>query len=113
MLWLSSFGERYVDEAAGRPGGPPRPPAEQRASVIAQIPDTTERMPETISFDPATRGLSSLPATPRHSRPPMTDAMQPTAPVVAWRLFRVHANGGAHVGGVGADGGRRWDLNWD
>jgi hypothetical protein len=52
VLWLHTYGERYVDPAAGRPQGPPRLPKEHRPSVVVRIPDTEAAMPTAISYDP-------------------------------------------------------------
>jgi hypothetical protein len=58
VIWLHTFGERFVDPAAGRPAGlprlarsPPRIPAE------GAIPDDPEHMPDMISYDEANRRL--------------------------------------------------------
>jgi hypothetical protein len=58
VIWLHSFGERFVDPAAGRPAGPPRlPQGGPRIPAEGAIPSDPERMPDTISYDAATRRL--------------------------------------------------------
>jgi len=54
VLWLHTFGERFVDAEDGRPGGPPRMAEDQRPKVPADgaIPFAPDGMPETISYDP-------------------------------------------------------------
>jgi hypothetical protein len=58
VVWLHTFGERFADAAAGRPAGPPRlaqsPP---RIPAGGAIPSDPEHMPDTISYDPASRRL--------------------------------------------------------
>ena len=53
VIWLHTFGERFVDEAADRPAGPPRAGAERRPRVVATIPDTEADMPGAIGYDVA------------------------------------------------------------
>ena len=57
VVWLHTFGARFVDSAAGRPHGPPRIVPPQRPRVVDTIPDTEAGMPETIDFDPSTNSL--------------------------------------------------------
>lgn len=59
VVWLHTFGERFVDAAQGRPAGPPRLPAGERPGVPegGAIPSTAEGMPETIAYDAAARRL--------------------------------------------------------
>jgi len=58
VIWLHTFGERFVDAAAGRPAGPPRlaqsPP---RIPAAGEIPSRPEHMPDTISYDATNRYL--------------------------------------------------------
>jgi hypothetical protein len=49
VLWLHTYGERYIDSAAGRPEGPPRLPEESRPLPTVEIPDTQAGMPVAIS----------------------------------------------------------------
>ena len=58
VLWLDSFGERFVNAAQGRPPGAPRLPQGERLLVTATIPDTAAGLPETIDYDAVTRTLS-------------------------------------------------------
>ncbi|WP_055482553.1 type ISP restriction/modification enzyme [Sphaerimonospora mesophila] len=58
VLWLHTYGERFADPAKGRPTGPPRPAADQRAKVHVAIPGTVEEMPDDISYDAATATLN-------------------------------------------------------
>lgn len=57
VLWLHTRGERYVNETAGRPAGPPRLPSEERPKVLVAIPDTEDGMPEGLVYDEPTRAL--------------------------------------------------------
>src|SRR5439155_1320414 len=58
VIWLHTFGERFADPAAGRPAAPPRlaqsPP---RIPAAGAIPDDPNHMPDTISYDAASRRL--------------------------------------------------------
>lgn len=59
VVWLHTFGERFADPARGRPAGAPRLPESQRPHIPegGAIPSDAEAMPETISYDAATRRL--------------------------------------------------------
>ncbi|MFD8531541.1 type ISP restriction/modification enzyme [Streptosporangium canum] len=57
VLWLHTYGERFTDATDGRPPGPPKPPAAQRAKARVVIPDTADDMPDDISYDPDTATL--------------------------------------------------------
>ncbi len=58
VIWLHTFGDRFIDPAAGRPAGPPRlGPGGPRIPAEGQIPSDPEHMPDTISYDPANRRL--------------------------------------------------------
>lgn len=59
LIWLQAFGEREIDPAAGRPRGAPRLPAGEGPRIDADgaIPSAGEKMPDTISYDPAQREL--------------------------------------------------------
>jgi hypothetical protein len=59
IIWLHTYGERFVDPAHGRPAQPPRMPAGQApvipaAGAISQDPDA---FPDTIEYDAAQRRL--------------------------------------------------------
>lgn len=56
VVWLHTFGERFVDSGAGRPAGPPRPPSERAPRVPREgrIPEDAD----TIDFDAANGRLS-------------------------------------------------------
>ncbi len=58
VIWLHTFGERYVDAAAGRPKGAPRL-VQDAPSIPASgaIPSDPDRFPDTISHDAATQRL--------------------------------------------------------
>ena len=57
ILWLHTYGERCADPAQGRNRGTPKLPPERRPKVVVTIPDTAENMPDSISYDEATRTL--------------------------------------------------------
>lgn len=59
VLWLQTFGERFVDPAHGRPAQPPRlPPGEApRIPADGALPRDPAAMPDTIDYDAATRRL--------------------------------------------------------
>ena len=59
VIWLHTYGERFVDPAAGRPKGPPRLPKETAPSIPAKgaIPGAPEPLPDTMDYDPAARRL--------------------------------------------------------
>jgi len=59
VIWLHTYGERFVDAAAGRPKGPPRLPKETAPFIPAAgaIPGAPEPLPDTMDYDPATRRL--------------------------------------------------------
>lgn len=54
VIWLQTYGERYVCSAAGRPQGPPR---ELRPDVLVPIPGAPDHMPECITYDRDTSTL--------------------------------------------------------
>jgi len=58
VLWLHTFGDRFIDAADGRPAGPPRLSPPRRPAVTQAIPDTEAAMPETIAYNPASALLS-------------------------------------------------------
>ena len=60
IVWLHSYGERFVDASAGRPLGAPRvvganAPVFPRAGAI---PSSADAMPDTMTYDAATKKLS-------------------------------------------------------
>ena len=59
VIWLHTFGERFVSPADGRPKGAPRLPAGERPNVPANgaIPSAEDAMPDAISYDAAARRL--------------------------------------------------------
>jgi len=57
VLWLHTYGERYIDQAADRPQAPPRLRDDHRPKVVATIPDIESDMPEDISYDSWTSTL--------------------------------------------------------
>jgi hypothetical protein len=54
IIWLHTFGERFVDEAAGRPSGPPR---ECRASYRRPVPSGEGDLPDSYRYDDTTETL--------------------------------------------------------
>jgi hypothetical protein len=59
VIWLHTFGERYVDAEAARPRRSPRLPAARAPRIPADgaIPSSPEEMPDTLDYDPAQRRL--------------------------------------------------------
>jgi hypothetical protein len=58
VIWLHTFGERFVDAAAGRPASPPRlAQGGPRIPAEGAIPLDPGHMPDTISYDAANRRL--------------------------------------------------------
>lgn len=53
VLWLHTYGERFVDDASGRGSGSPRMTSD-RPTVRMSIPDTEEGMPEQITYSSQT-----------------------------------------------------------
>jgi len=53
VIWLHSFGERFVDPKADRPAGPPRLPKNRAPKIpkAGKIPDDPESMPDEIGYD--------------------------------------------------------------
>jgi Type ISP C-terminal specificity domain len=53
VIWLHTFGERYVDAKADRPAGPPRLPKERapRIPKDGAIPDDGDSMPDEMGYD--------------------------------------------------------------
>lgn len=59
VIWLHSYGERFVDAAGGRPKGPPR--LQTGAPSIpadGAIPGAPEPLPDAMDYDPAKRRLT-------------------------------------------------------
>lgn len=58
VLWLHTYGERYVDEASGRPHACPTMPEGRQPIYEHQIPASDFRMPDKIEYDPSTETLT-------------------------------------------------------
>ena len=57
ILWLHTYGERFIDTSAGRPKGAPKLPPTERPRCVQEIPDTAEGMPENLGYDESTNSL--------------------------------------------------------
>lgn len=59
IVWLHTFGERFVDAAQQRPAGPPRLPDERRPRLPAAgaIPMSPDAMPDALTYDPVLKRL--------------------------------------------------------
>jgi hypothetical protein len=59
VIWLHSFGERFADESADRPPGPPRLPRERAPRIPRDgaIPDDADSMADETEYDEARRRL--------------------------------------------------------
>ena len=51
VLWLHTYGERYVDPAAGRPHETPAQSANERPITMVAIPSSEEQMPSRVKYD--------------------------------------------------------------
>jgi hypothetical protein len=53
VIWLHTFGERYVDRKASRPNGPPRVSHGHAPKIpkAGRIPDDPASMPDEIGYD--------------------------------------------------------------
>jgi hypothetical protein len=60
VIWLHTYGERFVAAPAGRPKGPPRLSKESAPFIPAAgaIPGAPEPLPDTMDYDPAMRRLT-------------------------------------------------------
>ncbi|RJF65056.1 type ISP restriction/modification enzyme [Rhodopseudomonas palustris] len=59
VIWLHCYGERFADPAAGRPKQAPRLPKASAPRIPAEgaVPSAPEPLPDSISYDPATKRL--------------------------------------------------------
>ena len=59
VIWLHCYGERFADDKAGRPKGPPRLPKASAPFIPAKgaIPGAPEPLPDAMDYDPGTRRL--------------------------------------------------------
>ncbi len=59
VIWLHCFGERFTDESAGRPMGPPRLPSADSPLIPKDgaIPTDSTRMPDSLDYDAGKRRL--------------------------------------------------------
>jgi hypothetical protein len=59
VIWLHTFGERFADQKANRPPGPPRLPKGQAPQMPKEgaIPDDADSMPDEIQYDESRRRL--------------------------------------------------------
>lgn len=59
VIWLHTFGERFVDAAAGRPAGPPRLPKAAIPTIPkgGTIPSDPAGFPDEITYDAGARTL--------------------------------------------------------
>jgi Type ISP C-terminal specificity domain/N-6 DNA Methylase len=57
VIWLQTYGQRFVDPSRGRPLGPPRLSDDRRPCAAVEIPIEPECFPQRIAYDPATQTL--------------------------------------------------------
>ena len=57
VVWLHTFGERFVDAKAGRPASPPRAPNGPTIPKGGAIPTAPDRFPDSISYSADLRRL--------------------------------------------------------
>ena len=58
VLWLHTFGERYIDSAMGRPKGPPRVELELRPRYSEAVSASEETMPSEVRYDAFTKSIT-------------------------------------------------------
>lgn len=58
VLWLHTYGERCVNEKAGRPCGTPRLPEGERPYPVQPVPSSEEQMPDEIRYDWTTETIT-------------------------------------------------------
>lgn len=58
VIWLHTYGERFVDSADDRPDGPPRLPETERPRVLRAIPDDAAGLPDQMDYLPIDRCLA-------------------------------------------------------
>lgn len=94
VIWLHTFGERFADPARGRTASPPRLPSSTAPSIPAAgaIPSDPEHMPNTISYDPASRRLHVGGGYIDNVPPAVWDYQVSGKPVLAhWFSYRRHS----------------------
>lgn len=57
VIWLHTYGERFVDAEAGRPKGPPRMAKNVEPTIPADGEIPADELPDTMSYDADTRRL--------------------------------------------------------
>jgi hypothetical protein len=59
VIWLHTYGERFIDPAHGRPHAPPRMPVGQNPTIpkAGAIPNDAARFPDTMEYDVAANRL--------------------------------------------------------
>jgi hypothetical protein len=57
VLWLHSYGERFIEPTADRPTGPPRLPLGSRPQLIVDIPDDEDHIPTRLSYEAVSQTL--------------------------------------------------------
>jgi hypothetical protein len=57
VLWLHTYGQRFYDEAAGRPKSAPRMSATRAPKLTRPIAATPDQMPDALSHDPNVQEL--------------------------------------------------------
>ncbi|MEV4049672.1 type ISP restriction/modification enzyme [Amycolatopsis sp. NPDC049688] len=65
LIWIHTFGERFVDASMERPPGPPRMARCHRPRLLSPIPETDQLAPSEVTYDEATETLivgSNLPS---------------------------------------------------
>lgn len=58
VLWLHTYGERYVDSAVGRPHETPALSANERPITIMAIPSSEKQMPDGIKYDAESKTIT-------------------------------------------------------
>jgi hypothetical protein len=57
VIWLHTYGERFVDPSAGRPSGPPRAPAGPTMPAAGAIPTDPAKFPNDLRYDETAQRL--------------------------------------------------------
>jgi hypothetical protein len=88
VIWLHTYGERYIDAGAGRPKGPPRMTKGEAPTIPAggAIPEAPEPLPDTMTYD-ATKHRLHVGAGYIDNVTPATWNYEVSGKKVVWQWF--------------------------